>query len=171
MTCLYNRNLNAKQKGEKSVRLGWRQSSLAHNVNAILIPTSPMNLFLIQYGTGQLLMPGKIAMKTVNGILVFFLFTLSARAETGHELWLRGNAPNSVKVVSTHSATLAIAKKELEQGWRGKAGASVVLSVKSDSSIKGDGYRLTASGVQANTDLGILYGVYEMLRRQQTASA
>jgi alpha-glucuronidase len=44
----------------------------------------------------------------------------------------------------------------------------VVLTVKPDKSIKGDGFKLTLNGVQANNDLGILYGVYELLRRQQT---
>ena len=47
----------------------------------------------------------------------------------------------------------------------------MVLTVKPDKSIKGDGFKLTLNGVQANNDLGILYGVYELLRRQQTGES
>jgi alpha-glucuronidase len=108
-------------------------------------------------------------MRTITGILILFFVTLSVKAETGHELWLRNHSVDPVKVVcSADSATLSIALRELKQGWQGKAGATVVLTVKPDKSIIGDGYKLTASGVQANTEFGILYGVYELLRRQQT---
>lgn len=108
-------------------------------------------------------------MRAVINFFMLIFFTLSAKAETGHELWLRTQSANSVTVVcSGDSATLSIARRELEQGWQGKAGASVVLTVKPDKAIKGDGYMLTDSAIQANTDLGILYGVYELLRRQRT---
>lgn len=108
-------------------------------------------------------------MRTIAGIVLLFCVAQSVNADTGHELWLRKHAINPVKVVcSGNSPTLSIAVRELGQGWGGEAGASVVLAVKPDRSIKGDGYKLTVSGVQANTELGILYGVYEMLRRQQT---
>jgi alpha-glucuronidase len=111
-------------------------------------------------------------MRAFINIFMLVFFTLSAKAETGHELWLRKHSNNSVTVVcSGNSATLSIARRELEQGWQGKAGASVVLTIKPDKSINGDGYMLTASGVQANTELGILYGVYELLRRQQTGQS
>lgn len=103
------------------------------------------------------------------GVLAVFFGVLSAQAETGHELWLRNRDARPVKVVcSLDSPTLGIARRELEQGWRGAAGASAVLAIRTDKSIKGDGFRLLASGVQANTERGILYGVYELLRRQRT---
>jgi alpha-glucuronidase len=63
---------------------------------------------------------------------------------------------------------LTIAKQELEQGWQGKPGATFVLSVRSDARILGDGFKLSPDKIQADTDLGILYGVYELLRRQHT---
>jgi alpha-glucuronidase len=108
-------------------------------------------------------------MKTITTILILFFVTLTAKAETGHELWLRKHSTNPVKIIcDRNSATLSIARHELEQGWRGEAGASVVLMLKPDMAIKGDGYKLIGSGVQANTELGILYGVYELLHRQQT---
>lgn len=103
-------------------------------------------------------------------LLIFSIFAFSfLRAEDGHELWLRKKNAGPVNVVSAKkSSTLTIAMQELQQGWRGKPGASIALTVKKDNAIKGDGFKLTQSGVQANTDLGVLYGVYELLRRQQT---
>jgi alpha-glucuronidase len=101
--------------------------------------------------------------------LVFFLSVMAAKAEDGHQLWLRGQSAHQVNVIcSGNSATLNIARQELQQGWQGKAGASVILKLKADKSIKADGYKLTAESVEASTELGILYGVYELLRCQRT---
>jgi alpha-glucuronidase len=100
--------------------------------------------------------------------LILVLSTFEAKAEDGHQLWLRGQRANQVNVIcSGNSATLNIARQELQQGWQGKAGASIILKIKSDKSIKDDGYKLTTEGVEANTELGILYGVYELLRCQR----
>jgi alpha-glucuronidase len=110
-----------------------------------------------------------ISMRMFICTLVLFLSVFAAQAEDGHQLWLRGQSANQVKVIcSVNSATLNIARQELQQGWQGKAGASIILKIKSDKSIKGDGYRLTAEGIEANTERGILYGVYELLRCQRT---
>lgn len=101
----------------------------------------------------------------------FFLLAsfISLKAEDGHDLWLRNHKSNPVKVVcAKQSPTLDIAKKELEQSWLGKSGATVILDITTDKSIKGEGYKLDASGVHANTEAGILYGVFDLLRRQQT---
>lgn len=106
-----------------------------------------------------------------NLAIVFFLLFIvsSLKAEDGHKLWLRNQTANPVNIVcSKQSETLDIAKKELKQGWEGSPGVNIVLSVKYDKSIKGDGFILNKSGVQANTDLGILYGVFDLLRRQKT---
>ncbi len=106
---------------------------------------------------------------TIGSIVVLLLVALSLRAEDGHDLWLRGSATASVNVVcEKRSPTLDIAVKELKQGWRGNAGASVQLVVKSDEKVEGDGYRFVDSNILAETDKGILYGVYDLLRRQQT---
>ncbi len=104
-------------------------------------------------------------------IIIFLLFFLvsSLKAEDGHNLWLRYQTPKPVKIVcSKESETLDIAQQELKKGWQGKAEAEVVLTVKYDKSLKGDGFLIDSSGVQANTDLGILYSVYDLLRRQKT---
>ncbi len=108
-------------------------------------------------------------MKTINLIVLFLFSIVGVNAEDGHQLWLRNKKPLPVTVVcSKNSPTLSIAKQELQQGWQGKPGVSVVLTIKNDKAIKGDGFRFGPTGVTANTELGILYGVYELLRRQQT---
>lgn len=103
-------------------------------------------------------------------INIFFLFTvLYLPAQDGHRLWLRDKKTEPVTVVCKKiSATISIAKKELQQGWSGDAGAIVTLSIKKDKALKQDGFRLGANSVEANSDIGILYGVYELLRSQQT---
>lgn len=97
---------------------------------------------------------------------------LCLKAQDGHELWLRKKNPVPVNVVSSKkSAVIAVAKKELEEGWQGPSGATVSLLLKADKALSKDGFRLTANGVQASTEAGLLYGVYELLRRQQTGEA
>lgn len=105
-------------------------------------------------------------------IMAFTVFCL--HAENGHDLWLRNKNPLPVNIVcAKNSATLSIARQELQQGWQGKAGATVTLTIlkKEDKIIKGDGFKLSENNIQANTELGILYGVYELLRRQQAGES
>ena len=103
-------------------------------------------------------------------IAVFALTVL--KAEDGHQLWLRNKKALPVTVLcAKKSSTLDIAKKELQWGWQGKAGASITLSIVKDKNISGSGYRISETMVQATSDVGILYGVYELLRRQQTGQA
>ncbi len=106
-------------------------------------------------------------------IIICFLFAaLNLPAENGHNLWLRGKSTGPVKIIcSKSSATLDIAKQELKNSWQGKSGATIALKVESNPLIKGDGFKLSPGEIQANTDLGILYGVYELLRRQQTGQS
>ena len=108
-------------------------------------------------------------MRTV--LAISFLCFLSAQltAQGGHQLWLRNNSAVPVSVVCTNkSATLSIAEQEIKQGWHGKPGASIALTIVTDKAIKGDGFKLGPASIQAQTHAGILYGVYELLRRQQT---
>ena len=94
--------------------------------------------------------------------------TLGLRAEDGHQLWLRPHAAVPVTVVTPtkNSVLLATAKQELQQGWQGNTGTTVTLTLKKDKAIKYDGFQLSPQGVQAATERGILYGVFELLRRQ-----
>lgn len=110
-------------------------------------------------------------MKWIINLLFVCVTILNIQAENGHDLWLRKQVTKPVKIICKgNSPTLNIARQELIQGWMGSEGASVSLTLKRDKMIKGDGYKLTPAGIQANTELGILYGVYELLRRQKTGA-
>lgn len=101
--------------------------------------------------------------------ILFLFIVFNSNAENGHELWLRAAATAPVKVVCAESsATIHIAKQELHQCWQGTPNATVSLEIVKDPAIKGDGYRIGKNSVEAETDLGILYGVYALLRHQQT---
>ncbi|ADQ79785.1 Alpha-glucuronidase [Paludibacter propionicigenes WB4] len=105
---------------------------------------------------------------SVLGLILMCISPL-LHAEDGHSLWLRNKGKGSVNVVcSKNSPTLALAKQELREGWSGNAGATVNLILKTDKALKADGFKLKENQIQANTESGILYGVYELLRRQQT---
>ncbi len=102
-------------------------------------------------------------------ILALAMLSVFASAENGHQLWLRNTATSKVNVIcKSKSATLTIAVNELKNGWQGPNNASVDLILKSHPAIVGDGFLLSGNAIQANTEMGLLYGVYELLRRQQT---
>ena len=103
------------------------------------------------------------------GIIVLIIVTAGLYAEDGHDLWLRNKSNNPVNIsCKENSATIEIAKKELKDNWLGKPNATVTLAIKRNDLIKGDGFKIGPDKIEANTDLGILYGVYELLRQQQT---
>lgn len=112
-------------------------------------------------------------MKTISGIFCIILcMTTAARAENGHQLWLRKGKANPVTIVCQGSSPiLKNAVKELEAGWLGEPGSKLILSVGRDKRIKGDGFVLDSRGIHASTDKGILYGVYDLLRRQKTGES
>jgi alpha-glucuronidase len=94
---------------------------------------------------------------------------LCVNAQDGHELWLRNKVAVPVKVVSSkNSAMINVAIQELKQGWQGQPGLTVAFTIKNEKAIKGDGFWLKNNSIEANSENGILYGVYELLRRQQT---
>ena len=100
--------------------------------------------------------------------LLVLIFSIQLiHADNGHGLWLRNKSMAKVNVVcAKKSPTLTIAENELKEGWQGKNEAKIVLTLKNITGVKGDGFKLSPNGIQANTELGILYGVYELLRRQ-----
>lgn len=108
-------------------------------------------------------------MKRYLYILILLFIGTNLLAENGHRLWLRAKSNGPVNIVcSENSPTINIAKNELKQGWQGKSGATIKLIIKQNKLLKKDGFKLSSNKIQANTDLGILYGVYDLLRRQQT---
>jgi len=107
--------------------------------------------------------------KSIGIFLLGFFALLIAQAEDGHQLWLRKKNARPVTVIcSAKSAIINHAVKALQERWQGESGATVRLRIQKDKMIKDDGFKLDAAGVQANADAGILYGVYELLRRQQS---
>ena len=108
-------------------------------------------------------------MKGIFSVFILALASFFVNAEDGHNLWLRSSKPNPVNVICLkNSPTLTIARQELQLGWQGEASVSILLKIKQDKAIIGDGFKISENEIQANTEFGILYGVFELLRRQQT---
>ena len=106
---------------------------------------------------------------TLVTVIFIKFFCLSAKAEDGHQLWLKKQNSSPVNIIcAKKNQVLDIAIKELKDGWNGSPDATVTLQLKPVKSIKDDGFLLENSRVSANSELGILYGVYELLRRQAT---
>jgi len=105
--------------------------------------------------------------KLTSLLLLAVTCTMTVQAEDGHQLWLRNKSKVPVNVSSSrHSAILEIARAEIINNWLGAENAAVRLHITRDAAITGDGYRLESTGISAKTDLGLLYGTYELLRRQ-----
>ncbi|MDR1408569.1 MAG: alpha-glucuronidase [Tannerella sp.] len=107
--------------------------------------------------------------------IVFAWLASSAFAEDGSRLWLRfdeagRDATDGRTFVSNRkSPTVAIALDELQRHWKGP---SVSLTVDRKLKTLRDGYRIKSRDgritVTAARDAGLLYGVYHLLRLQQT---
>lgn len=113
-------------------------------------------------------------------ILLFTVLTslhVSAQSDCS-QLWLGKQYANSCQVISQlpDDATAKIAKQELENNWRGKN-----VELKIDKSLNlGEGYNIYARPAQqgdniqyeatitASNPIGLLYGVYELIRLQNT---
>jgi len=100
-------------------------------------------------------------------LLLVITSTATVHAEDGHQLWLRNKSSIPVHVSSSrNSPVLEIAMNEIRNNWLGLKDAAIQLNITHDAAITGDGYRLERKGISAKTDLGLLYGTYELLRRQ-----
>ena len=119
-------------------------------------------------------------MKKTYLLIATLAFASSMLADDGYKLWLglwdqtRSDVPKVT--ADAESPTINIARAELSNGWRGGD-----INLKIDKSLAlGEGYRLTAQAttmgctgcydatVCASTDIGLLYGAYELLRLQNT---
>jgi alpha-glucuronidase len=110
------------------------------------------------------------ASKNIIWICVFVCLAFSTKADDGHNLWLRPVKAKPVKVVgvNTKSVMMGIAKKEIEQRWLGSENATVEFRIVKDPTLKVDGFKIAGNAISATSESGILYGAYELLRRQQT---
>jgi alpha-glucuronidase len=110
--------------------------------------------------------------KLLTALFAFVLLSTGVNAENGHQLWLRAKSTIPVEVrCSKKSPTINIAINELKNGWQGKAGQVIELKILKDKLLKEDGFRLRENSIQAKTDAGLLYGAFEILRRQQTGES
>ncbi|ROH94161.1 alpha-glucuronidase [Chryseobacterium cucumeris] len=106
-------------------------------------------------------------------ILFLLIFPLLVFAEDGSQLWLRFPAKNGIsadKIISKGSSpTLNIARKELGSHWQGQ---TVELRTENKEKNLKDGYRIVSTSekivISAGKEIGLLYGVYHILRLQQT---
>ncbi|MGG7437302.1 alpha-glucuronidase [Chryseobacterium arthrosphaerae] len=106
-------------------------------------------------------------------ILFFLIIPLLVFAEDGSQLWLRFPAKTGIsadQIISKgNSPTLNIARKELGSHWQGQA---VELRTENKDKNLKDGYRIVSTPekivISAGKEIGLLYGVYHILRLQQT---
>ncbi|OCA74436.1 alpha-glucuronidase [Chryseobacterium arthrosphaerae] len=106
-------------------------------------------------------------------ILFFLIIPLLVFAEDGSQLWLRFPAKNGIsadQIISKgNSPTLNIARKELSSHWQGQA---VELRTENKDKNLKDGYKIISTPekivISAGKEIGLLYGVYHILRLQQT---
>ena len=88
----------------------------------------------------------------------------------GHQLWFYSMDSDGMNLSSVKT-TMAIAENEINQYWNGQKVNFNLLQTK-DESLGNEGYRLAFAkdgiSVESNTETGILYGVYDLLRRQET---
>ncbi|MDR6157698.1 alpha-glucuronidase [Chryseobacterium sp. SLBN-27] len=105
--------------------------------------------------------------------IAFLMFPFLIFAEDGSQLWLRFPAKNGIsadKIISKgKSPVLDIAKEELSSHWQGKT-----IELRTDKSLKNlkDGYTIKSIQnkivIASSKEIGLLYGVYHILRLQQT---
>ncbi len=131
--------------------------------------------------------------KTFIFLLTFLFF--QANADDGYRLWLKYDLLKNQSKVAEYkrfsgflenqfgeNPITETAQKELKKGIAGLLGISLQktgkiggIIFKKDQSIPKDGYRLQAQNgnitIFAQTDKGILYGVFELLRQMQTESS
>jgi alpha-glucuronidase len=110
--------------------------------------------------------------KNISVVLLLVLVSFHLYADDAHQLWLRKHPANAVVVKSNNkSAIVANAVEAIKKGWQGESGAQIKLTIVKDKAIKGDGFRLENNQIKANQPAGLLYGAYELLRRQQTGES
>lgn len=102
-------------------------------------------------------------------VLFCLVVAFAAKAESGRRLWLPSGATSAVNIKSNRqSPIINLARQELQQGWQGEAEQTISIKIVKDKTLQTGGFRLSANEIQSTTDIGVLYGAYELLRRQQT---
>ena len=97
-------------------------------------------------------------MKKLSLLIMAIVFAGMAKAEDGHQLWLR-QAPVNKAVVKGPEC---IAAQEL------RAYSNRDVELKLDASMEQDAYRINDGVITAKNEIGLLYGAYALLRDQTT---
>ena len=85
-----------------------------------------------------------------------------AKAEDGHQLWLRYQPVNKAQVTGPE----CVAAEELRTYYQGEKATLAI-----DPKMADDAYRISGSTVTAKNQQGLLYGAYALLRGEQGYSA
>ena len=101
-------------------------------------------------------------MRKLTLLILTMVFVQIAKAEDGHQLWLRNQPVNKAKVTGPE----CLAADKLRTYFLGE-NATLVL----DPSMKEDAYQIKGSTVTAKNEIGLLYGAYALLRGEQGYSA
>ena len=101
-------------------------------------------------------------MRKLTLLILTMVFVQIAKAEDGHQLWLRYQPVNKAKVTGPE----CLAADKLRTYFLGE-NATLVL----DPSMKEDAYQIKGSTVTAKNEIGLLYGAYALLRGEQGYSA
>ena len=89
-----------------------------------------------------------------------FVFAGMAKAEDGHQLWLRFQPINKAQVTGPECT----AAQEL------RAYSKKNVALKLDASMEQDAYRISNDVITAKNEIGLLYGAYAWLRGETTGS-
>ena len=101
-------------------------------------------------------------MKKLTFLLFALVFAGFAKAEDGHQLWLRYDKVQKAQV----SGPECLAAEELRNYYQG-AKATLVT----DPTMAEDAYRIDGSTITAKNEMGLLYGAYALLRGEKGYSA
>ncbi len=99
-----------------------------------------------------------IGMKKLTFLLLALAFAGFAKAEDGHQLWLRYDKVQKAQVTGPE----CLAAEELRNYYQG-AKATLVT----DPTMAEDAYRIDGSTITARNEMGLLYGAYALLRGEK----
>ena len=107
-------------------------------------------------------------MKRLTLLVLGMVFVCMAKAEDGHQLWLRYQALNQAKVTGVE----CLAAEEL------RAYSTQDVELKLDPAMEDDAYSIEVKGekgevksvIIAKNEIGLLYGAYALLRQSNTGT-
>mgnify|MGYP002517607978 CR=1 FL=1 len=112
-----------------------------------------------------------LLLASMTALLASCCDTVKPECNDGHQLWFYSMDQDGMNF-SEEKTTMAIAANEVREYWQGDQAVLFNVLDTKDDVLGPEGYRLVfgkdAVAVDANTETGILYGTYDLLRRQET---